>query len=72
VNVDITKDAAFVDHEDGPFGVTFGAQHAVTFCYPAMRPEIAEQRIMTDAAQAICPGFQTWDMVYADTQNLGV
>jgi len=36
-----------------------------------MGPEIAQQWVV-DAAQAVCPGFDAWDMVDADAQDLGI
>jgi len=36
-----------------------------------MRPKITEQRIC-NASQAFCPGFQTWDVINADAQNLDI
>jgi hypothetical protein len=36
-----------------------------------MRPEITQERIM-DSSQAFGPGIKAWNVVNADTQNLGI
>jgi hypothetical protein len=71
VDVHVLHNPLPVDNEQGPLGLAIAAEGAVLFGHRSVRPEIAEQGV-ADAPQAFCPGFQTGDVVYANTQHLGI
>lgn len=56
MDINITNDTVFIDDKQGAFGVTILAQHAVLFGDLAMRPKIAQKRIV-NSTQAVGPGF---------------
>ena len=58
VDIDVADNPLLVDDEDGALGVAFGSQYAVVLGHRAVRPKVAQQRVV-DAAQALCPGFET-------------
>ena len=71
MHIDVADDALLVDDEQGAFALAIGTQDAELLSHPAVRPEVAEQRI-GDAAQAFAPCPQAIFAVYAQTQNLGL
>lgn len=62
---------ALIDDEYRPLRISLAAQDTVTFSYTPVWPEIAQQR-EADSSQALRPGLQTWYVVYADAQDLGI
>lgn len=71
VDVDVADDTGFVDDKDGPLGVAFVRQDPVLLGNRAVRPKIAEERVV-DAAQAVSPGFEAGNVIDADAQDLGI
>ena len=71
VNVGIADKAKFIHNKDGALRGTIRAQHTVSFRNSAVRPEVAQQRVV-DSAQALSPRLQAGDMVNTQAQNLGI
>ena len=71
MDIDVADDPVLIDNKDGPLGVAFGGKDAVFLGDCAVRPEIAEQRVV-DASQAVCPGDETGNVIDADAQDLGI
>src|SRR5574340_1187612 len=71
MDIDIADDPLMVDDKYHPFRISFITQHTVPPRDHAVRPKIAHQWIR-NPAQAFSPGLETGNVVYADTQNLGV
>ena len=66
-----TDEPKFIDDEDRPFGLPLRAQHTIFLRNHAVRPKITQQRI-GDPTQAFCPGFDGWNGVGGDAQDLGI
>jgi hypothetical protein len=62
VHVDVANNTLAVDHEDRPLRAAIGSQHAVLDCHVAVRPEVAEERIV-DPAKRLGPGAKTGSVV---------
>ena len=72
MDIDIPDDPLLIDHKNGALRTAFVfSKDIIFFGYRTVGPEIAEQGII-DAAQALSPGFDAGNMVYANAQNLGV
>jgi len=71
MDVDVTDETLFIDDKKSSFGVTFCAQHPVFLSYFAMRPKVAQQRII-DTAQALSPSFKTGYVINGYAQDLGI
>jgi hypothetical protein len=71
MDIHVANDALRINDEDRALAVTFGAQDAIGFRYLSVRPKITEQWI-GDAVQAVRPGGETGNMVYAYAQNLDI
>ena len=71
MNIDILDYSYAVNDKNSSLGGSIRTQNAISFGDCAMGPEIAQQWIM-DSTQIFRPRSETWDVVDADTQDLGI
>jgi hypothetical protein len=71
VDVDITNDSLFIDHENCPFGKPFRPLDPIFAGNLTQGIKIAQKR-ERDAAEAFRPCFEAGDVINTDAQDLGI
>ena len=71
MNVNVAEVPIRINNKDGSFAASFFAQDVIFPAYRAVRPEVAQQRVI-DAPQTFRPCLQTGDVINADAQNLDI